>query len=250
MSTVRPRCLIVGMMILFGMASPPPVLAQFLSKVGQVVTRIPDPLALPQDVLEERYREHRLHHAQARLQQDLEQGNADRIQRDLRRIRVDEYLVEQQRWDIRRDSFQAPGPYPSLRATTNPTAVLVPHPQYPGYGFLAADPTRLYLIPPANPADHLPATAATRPVKVPITIRNANPAAEGVAFAIDGNRYQVAGGQSHQFEVDPASIVIFDRGGSAGPLRHSLSTGAYEFRRSDGGWVLYKLPTSPAVGTK
>ncbi len=65
-------------------------------------------------------------------------------------------------------------------------------------------------------------------------------------FAIDGVTYKVASGPPQQLAVTSASEVTFDRGGSLGNQRYSLSAGAYEFRPTDAGWALYKLPAPAA----
>ncbi len=226
MRTRSVRFLMVGVAAVLG-ATVSPTHAQFFQKAGQALVRIPDPTSLPRDILHERHYEHRLQHDQARLQADLGRGDTASVNRDLRRIGTDERLIELYRWDIRRDSFQNPGPSPHFSRQTGSATGLVP----------VMTPT------PTAPAVALaPAPAA----KVPITIGNAGPAGPGPAFTIDGTTYQATTGQMHQLEVAPTSVVTYDRGGAAGAQRYALTTGAYEFRPSNNGWALYKLPEASA----
>jgi hypothetical protein len=45
--------------------------------------------------------------------------------------------------------------------------------------------------------------------------------------------------------VPTHSIITYDDGGSLGRQRYLISPGSYEFRSTDEGWVLYKLPDTP-----
>ena len=243
MQTRTLRYFLVGVTTGLGWAMPRPAAAQLLSTAWRALDRVPDPRMLPSDILRERLSERRIQRDQVRLQEDISRGDATSVNHDLRRLQHDEVWNEHLRWEIQRDSLHLHiGPDPIFTQQRGSAAGLIAHPQYPGYGYTAADPTRLYLIPQSGP---IPATPTARGPKVPITIRNAAPAGAGVDFTIDGTTRQAASGQSQQLDVGPTSEVTYDRGGSLGVQRYSLSAGTYEFRPSDAGWALYKLPPAP-----
>ncbi len=80
---------------------------------------------------------------------------------------------------------------------------------------------------------------------IPITIVNAEPAGDGVAFAIDGVTHQAPAGSRQELAVAPDSHITYDAGGSLGQRRYRISPGVYEFRSTAEGWALYKLADKP-----
>ena len=71
---------------------------------------------------------------------------------------------------------------------------------------------------------------------IAITIVNAEPTGDGVAFAIDGVTHQAPAGSRQDLAVAPDSHITYDAGGSLGQRRYRISTGVYEFR-STAAWL-------------
>jgi hypothetical protein len=80
---------------------------------------------------------------------------------------------------------------------------------------------------------------------IPITIINAEPAGDGITFAIDGITRRAPAGSRQELAVAPNSHISYDSGGSLGERRYLISPGLYEFRSTAEGWALYKLPAKP-----
>jgi hypothetical protein len=202
--------------------------------------------------LAEKLDERRLEHDQAQLQSDVRKGDTARVNRDLEQIRRDEWWLTVDR------TGRHFGPTPPLPQLIALSAVLVPHPQYPGYGYDPSDPTQLYQLPqPApvlNPAPGGGASshpspgstpAPTTRAQVSVVIRNPEQAGMAVNYVVDGFAYKTASGGLQRLVVGPSSTIRYDRGGAFGVQRYALSEGVYEFRASDTGWALVKLRPTP-----
>lgn len=225
-----------------------------------------------QDIFREWRDEFRLERDEARLQYDINSGNMARAYDDLNRIGWDERNIMIDRQNIRSDLFlpyAAPMPAAPM---VGPPATLIPHPQYPGYGYYPSNPSLLYPLPqpmpvpsntpagavaPGGPAAGLSPTpgmtpnTSAAPVEIPVVILNSEKTGVAVHYVVDGVAYTTQSGYSQRLVVSPRSTIVFDRGGRFGETKYSLSAGVYEFRPSDTGWALYKLdprPDSPSTG--
>jgi hypothetical protein len=199
--------------------------------------RAQDPLDLPTDFLWQKIHEWRLQHDQGRLQDDINQGDANSVNRDLNRIRRDERLLWWDRRKIRRDMWLPAGPLmpPPLRVA--PGETLVAHPQYPGYGYYPSNPAQLYQLPQAASDP----SAGAAPEQVAVVIVNAGEPGTAVEYVVDGLSYKSESGQQQRLVVRPRSAIVYDRGGELGAQRYTLSAGVYEFRSGTDGWALFKL---------
>ena len=217
-----------------------------------------DPFRLPEDFLFEKVDEWWLQHDEARLQNDINRGDARRVNRDLNRIQWDERRIWYDRRRIRRDLFLPPGPWVPRPQPIPMDATLIPHPQYPGYGYYPSKPTQLYQIPQPvpvlNPAPgggsssrSSPASTAdtTTRAQVSVVIRNAEQTGVDVNYVVDDVAYKAVSGGLQRLVVGPSSTIHYDRGGTFGVQRYGLSGGVYEFRSSDTGWALVKLRPAP-----
>ena len=191
-----------------------------------------------------------LKHDRARLQADIDRDDADAVYRDLRRVRRVERRVELDRWNLRADLFfpNVADPLPPRAPAVPPNPMLIPHPQYPGFGYFASDPTYLYRLPqtaaPAGVAAGTAPTVATSE-RISIEIVNAGRSGTTIDYAIDGVAYRTEGGQHQRLVVGPASTITYDRGNSLGEQRYALLAGIYEFRPADSGWSLVRLRREP-----
>lgn len=202
---------------------------------------LPDPFHLPGDILDEKLAEWRLRRDRARVQDDLDRGDAAAVNRDLNRVQRDTRWIWYDRRRIQGDSLHRRDPWLPAPAPLPMGATLVPHPQYPGYGYLPTDPTQLYRLPaPAADAPGDPASG-----RVPVEIRNSGPPGTAVTYEVDGVAYRTEGGGVRKLVVDPKSTIRYDRGLGLGDQRYALSAGAYEFRSGTGGLALFKLPPPP-----
>ncbi len=174
--------------------------------------------------------EHRLQKLQAKLRRDAERGDMAAVDHDVRRIDNLKYRIAIDDWLIRWNLRQYPDFYPirtdavSLAAIAQAThPIQVPNPQRPALtlGPMAAAPT------------------------IPITIVNAEPAGNGIAFAIDGITHQAPAGSRQDLAVAPDSHISYDGGGSLGQRRYLILPGVYEFRSTPEGWALYKIAGKP-----
>jgi hypothetical protein len=238
-------------MLLLALIAPQPAAAQ-------------DPFGLPGDLLLLKVREVQVERDRARLQDDIDRGDSAGMNRDLQSIQRHERGVQRvERW-VRRDIFLPLGFYqlPPRNPPVPPSPALIPHPQYPGYGYFPSDPDHLYRLPqpssdasasasadPSTPTPRstaiAPAATAPAPLQRPIIIEivNAGPPETNVYYAVDGVLYQIEGGQRQKIQVSPSSTVAYDPGGGLGTRRYSLSAGVYEFRPGDSGLALFKLIT-------
>ena len=63
-----------------------------------------------------------------------------------------------------------------------------------------------------------------------------NPQIDPVAYTLNGKRYDMSPRQSQKLTSKPSWILEFDRGGSFGTARYTLSQGAYKFVATERGW--------------
>ena len=182
------------------------------------------------DIVNQALAEHRLQKLQAKLRRDAERGDMAAVDHDVRRIDNVQYRIAIDDWLIRWNLRQYPDFYPirtdavSLAAIVQAThPIQVPNPQRPALtlGPMAAAPT------------------------IPITIVNAEPAGNGIAFAIDGITHQAPAGSRQDLAVAPDSHISYDGGGSLGQRRYLILPGVYEFRSTPEGWALYKIAGKP-----
>ena len=96
-----------------------------------------------------------------------------------------------------------------------------------GYG-AAAPPAAANVLPGA--------AAATGPVKL------SNPKENSVAlnYTLNGRSYSIQPGYSQALGAGSVWEIQFDRGGSFGQARYTLSSGTYRFKATDKGWDLYR----------
>jgi hypothetical protein len=160
--------------------------------------------------LAEKVDNQQLEHDQARLQDDLRRGDTARVNRDLEQIRRDEWWLSIDR------SGRRFGPTPPL-----------PLPQ-----------------PAASIAAPIPVAVSPAP-RVCVLIVNPEQTGVAVNYVVDGITCRTKPGGRQSLIVGPSSTVYYDRGGDFGVKRYSLSGGVYEFRSSDAGWQLVKLPPLP-----
>jgi len=100
---------------------------------------------------------------------------------------------------------------------------------------------------------------ATRPVAQPVaapapTGPNAevlllNPEDDTIAYNLNGTRFDMQPGFSQKLTTRPSWVVEFDRGGSFGTARYTLTKGAYKFIATDRGWDLARHDETPAAPT-
>jgi hypothetical protein len=210
-----------------------------------------DPFRLPGDLLLLKARELEVKYDEARLQDDINRGDAAGMSRDLQSIRRHERGVERVRRWVRRDVFLPLGfyPLPPPSPPVPPTPSLIAHPQYPGYGYFPSDPNHLYRLSPLVPVTSAGISGDASTVRVPavtaahnlIEIVNTGPPGTNVDYFINGVAYRIEGGGRQKLDVGPRSTVAYDRGSRVGKQRYSLSAGVYEFRPRDSGWALFKL---------
>jgi hypothetical protein len=65
-----------------------------------------------------------------------------------------------------------------------------------------------------------------------------------VNFRLGGNPYSLASGNVQRLQIGQAATIEFDRGGTFGGARYSLTPGTYEFAVSDKGWDLRRPASS------
>jgi hypothetical protein len=205
---------------------------------------LPNPLHLPQDFLIERHDEWRLRHDRARLRADLDRGDTVAVNRDLNRVQRDVRGIWYDRRRIQGDSFQPREPWVPPPAPVPMGATLIPHPQYPGYGYHPADPAQLYRLPQPVPPPG-PAVATADPAPVIVEIRNPGPPGTAVEYEVDGVTYRTEGGGVQKLTVGPSSIIRYDRGPGLGAQQYALSAGVYEFEPGAAGRALFKRPVTP-----
>jgi hypothetical protein len=200
----------------------------------------------PRYRIAEQLDEWKLERDQARLQSDIASGNSAGVSRDLNRIQEDQYWL-----GVDRRGFVLP--WQQQGAAAAPAGMLVPHPQYPGYGYYTASPTRLYPLPqPAGapnqagaPGTPTTSAASSAPTQVAVVIHNSEQSGTPVNYLVDGFTYKTDSGQFQKLALRPSTPIIYDRGGEFGVQRYVLSPGVYEFQPSDKGWALFKLSSDP-----
>jgi hypothetical protein len=76
-----------------------------------------------------------------------------------------------------------------------------------------------------------------------VTIRNPAESGAQLSYTIDSRHgYEIATGQTQHLATKPSYLVEFDRGGSFGRARYTISEGLYDFTPTDHGWELYRQP--------
>lgn len=240
------RVALVSAAFFFGSTAPRAALAQWQYQTQQpLIDKFfpPNPLHLPTDYLNQLHDQHRLQRDRARLQADLDRGDAVAINRDMNRIQRDQRFLYWDRRDIQLDSLQRRDPWLPRQAPIPMGATLIPHPQYPGFGYLPADPTQLYALPQGSisPAS-TPSAPVVAPARVPVVIRNSGQPGAAVDYVVDGVTYRIDGGGAQELAVSPSSTIVYERGGASGARRYSLTAGVYEFRSERAEWALYRLP--------
>jgi hypothetical protein len=239
-------CTILAVTILLASIAPRPAQAQ-------------DPTDLPMDFLFKKVDEWGLQYRRARLQNDINSGDAVRVNRDLNRIQRDEWRLWYDRRRIRRDMWLPVGPWVHVPPRIPLGETLIAHPQYPGYGYYPSNPTQLYQLaqpgslPDPQPSEGvsagsapgLPPGATTTPAQFPVVIVNAGQPGTAIDYVIDGVAYKTETGQQQGLAVSPGSTILYNRGGNLGQQRYALSAGVYEFQSSDTGWALFKLRPTP-----
>jgi hypothetical protein len=182
------------------------------------------------DIVNVAMAERRLQNLQAKLRRDAEQGVNAAADCDARRIANVNYRIAIHEWLIRWNLRQYPDFYPIRTDAVSAAAI--------------AQATHPVEVPYSRRPVPTPGPMAESPT-ISITIVNAEPAGDGVAFAIDGVTHQAPPGSSQDLAVAPGSHISYDAGGSLGQRRYRISPGHYEFRRTDLGWALYKIPSKP-----
>jgi hypothetical protein len=183
------------------------------------------------DVLNVAGAEHRLQNLQAKLRRDSELGDTAAVDHDLHRIDNVRYRIAIHEWLVRWNSREYPCFYPIRTDEVSCAAIAQ-----------AVHPT--VVLNPQRPASTLGPMVFLSTIS--ITIVNAEPAGDGIDFAIDGVAHQAAAGSSQDLDVASGSHITYDGGGSLGQRRYRiLSPGRYEFRSTAKGWALYKLPSLP-----
>jgi hypothetical protein len=229
----------------------------FISVAGAVFSNSHRPACAQWGLVGLRYRlaekldERQLQLDQERLEDDIKRGDTARVNRDLERIQRDEWwlAVDRRGWHS--------GPPLPLPQPTGLSAVLVPHPQYPGYSYYPSAPAQLYQLPQPlpvlNPApgDVEPSSSApgstpetTTRAQVSVVILNPEHTRVAVNYVVDGVTYKTESGGLQRLVLGLSSTIRYDRGGDFGVQRYGLSAGVYEFRSSDTGWALVKLRPS------
>jgi hypothetical protein len=182
------------------------------------------------DVLNVAHAERRLENLQAKLMSDAAGGDTAAVEHDLHRIENVKYRIAIHEWLVRWNSREYPCFYPVRTDEVSCAAIAQ-----------AVHPT--VILNPQRPASVLGPMSELATVTV--TIVNAEPAGDGIDFAIDGAAKKALAGSSQDLEVAPGAIITYDAGGSIGPRRYRMSAGSYEFRKTANGWTLYKLPITP-----
>lgn len=221
------------------------------------IARAQNPLGVAGDLVALKANQWFLKHDRDRLQADIDRGDAAAANRDLRRVRRDVVRVDIDRRWLRSDLFLPNmfAPLPDRPPRVTPDQAIIPHPQYPGFGYFPSDPTHLYHLPQtasvagtANSAAGAAVPAqgpTTAAAEVPIEIVNAGRTGQDLDFVVDGVAYKIEGGARRRLAVGPAPTIAFDRGGGLGEQRYSLSAGVYEFRPGGSGWAFFKLRPTP-----
>ncbi len=213
-----------------------------------------DPRRLPFEFLYKGFEEWKLGHDQTRLQRDIAEGNTDQASNDMYKIQMDEWRINRVQRQIRRDMFLPGGPRVPKPTQTGVGATLVPHPQYPGYGYDPSNPTQLYPLAQQgsqdNPGQPASSTGATTPPAAELAeIVNTNQSGSAVSYVIDGATYTTDAGQRQKVSVTPSSTIVFTPGAGLNDQQYALSTGLYEFRSTGAGWALFRFEPKREVNT-
>jgi hypothetical protein len=71
-----------------------------------------------------------------------------------------------------------------------------------------------------------------------------------VAYTLDGQRYDLSPNYSQKLTTRASWVVAFDRGGSFGAARYTLTEGTYKFVATERGWDLVKADDRAAAPTQ
>jgi hypothetical protein len=85
-----------------------------------------------------------------------------------------------------------------------------------------------------------PAAAAPAPSIPNAVIVLANPQDDPVSYTLNGARYDMSPRYSQKLTSKPSWLLEFDRGGSFGTARYTLTQGTYKFVATERGWDVVK----------
>jgi len=107
------------------------------------------------------------------------------------------------------------------------------------------------LSPPIVVANPAPVVVVSNPAPIVLSMRNiavVNPQGTGATlnFTVDGARCELAPGMRQELSSPQTRLIEFDRGGSFGQARYTLSEGLYSFAATDKGWDLIQAAYRPA----
>jgi hypothetical protein len=90
-----------------------------------------------------------------------------------------------------------------------------------------------------TPIGSAPSAVASNPLPTAeITLRNPNENGVTLKFSLSGVSYSLPPGYTQK--IHQVCVIKFDRGGSAGTARYTLSEGTYKFQAARGAWDLFK----------
>ncbi len=175
------------------------------------------------DIANQAKAEQRLGYLESKLKRDSERGNRAAMDRDIRQIERDKYRIAVDVWLIRQNSQRDPGYYPVRTDEISCAALaqVATPPQFPVY-------SQLYPLPTSTPAPALTPPPAAAVLMIPITIVNAEPLGDGIAFAIDNVSYLAASNSRQDLSVAANSSITYDAGGSLGQQKYQIVPGIYE----------------------
>lgn len=181
-----------------------------------------------------------LHHLE-KLQGKIE-GGAPVSDHHIRRIDNLRHRIAVEEWLIRKYSCMNPGYYPPPLCLDPESAAAIALASRP-----ALPPGVPWPIqrPKTSSAARMSPYSMPTPTPDPIQVTIVNATEADVAYTIDGIDRRTTGGSSADLPVPPGSKITYDAGGSLGPRRYALSPGRYEFRSTEEGVALYKLPDNP-----
>lgn len=81
-------------------------------------------------------------------------------------------------------------------------------------------------------------TAGAEQVESGVLMRNPKESGGTIHYTVDGSRHSMQVGQSQKLSGSKSRIIAFDRGGSFGQAKYTLSEGAYIFAVTEKGWEL------------
>jgi hypothetical protein len=79
-----------------------------------------------------------------------------------------------------------------------------------------------------------------------VTVRNPAGTKVNLSYLLDDSQEQeISAGETQKLTAKGSYIVSFDRGGSHGTARYTITEGLYEFTMTDHGWELYRQKEVP-----